>query len=326
MTAKKVYAGIDIGGTNIKYGLFDKGGKVLFREQRPTLVEKGANPLMHLITNISESLLFHAAEEEYEVPWLGVGTPGAVDSKTGTVVGHSPNIKGWQGTKIGQHLKERLNLPVLVDNDVNAMALAEHKFGAAVGFKNVVCVTVGTGVGGGLILDGRLWRGPNNHAGELGHMSIDPAGPECRCGNTGCLEVFCNSKAIIERTKNKLRQGLTPVFEKLLKGSIENLSIRKLFAAGRKGDKIAAEVISETAELLGTGLAGVVNLLNPDIVVIGGGVADGGAGFVEQVGATIRKRAFAAATENLKISRASLGNDAGFIGAGMLGEVDQIHV
>ena len=151
--------------------------------------------------------------------------------------------------KNGEQLEDRVKLPVLVDNAVNAMALAEHRFGAAVGFKNVVCVTVGTGVGGGLILDGKLWRGTNNHAGELGHMSIDPAGPKCRCGNTGCLEMFCNSKAIIERTKNKLSRGLTPVFEQILKGSIENLSIRKLFAAARKGDQVAAEVISEHAEL-----------------------------------------------------------------------------
>lgn len=322
MTSKRVYAGIDIGGTSIKYGLFDKGGKVLFREQRPTLVDKGASPLMHLITNISESLLYHAAEEEYEVPWLGVGTPGAVDYRTGTVVGQSPNIKGWQGTKIGQQLKDRLNMPVIVDNDVNAMALAELKFGAAMGFSNVVCVTVGTGVGGGLILDGKLWRGTDNLAGELGHLSIDPAGPECRCGSRGCIEAFCSSSAIMERAQRKLSDGLSSIFEDVLGGSIDNLSIRKLFAAARKGDETASEVIAETAEFLGAGLASVVNLLNPEIVIIGGGVADGGAGFIEKVGATVRDRAFTAATENLKITRASLGNDAGFIGAGMLGEVD----
>jgi len=318
--SKKVYAGIDIGGTNIKYGIFDKKGKVLFREQRPTLVDKGASPLMHLVTNISESLLFHAAEEEYEVPWLGIGTPGAVDRMTGTVVGHSPNINGWQGTQIGSVLKERLNMRVVVDNDVNAMALGELRFGSAKGYRNVVCVTVGTGVGGGLILGGKLWRGTNNLAGELGHVSIDFNGPECRCGNKGCLEMFCSSQAIIKRIKRKLSNGLTDVFKEVLNGSIENMSIRKLFMAAKKGDDLAAEVISETAEYLGAGLAGIVNLLNPEIVVIGGGVADGGAGFIEQVDAAIRKCAFKTATENLKVTRATLGNDAGFIGAGILGE------
>jgi glucokinase len=138
MSGKIANAGIDIGGTNIKFGLVDTSGKVLYREQRPTLVEKGADPLMHLITNISEGLLYHAAEEEYEVRWLGIGTPGAVDIKTGTVIGPCPNIAGWQGMEIGKILRDRLNTPVYVENDANVMALAEARFGAAIGYKSVV--------------------------------------------------------------------------------------------------------------------------------------------------------------------------------------------
>jgi len=159
MAHKRAFAGIDIGATNIKYGLVDPDGKVIFREQRPTVAEKGPEALMHLVTNIAERLLLSAAEDEYDVRWLGVGTPGAVDVRTGKVIGPSPNIAGWQGTEIGRTLTDRLNLPVWVDNDVNAMALAEARFGAAVGFKSVVCVAIGTGVGGGLILNGQLWRG-----------------------------------------------------------------------------------------------------------------------------------------------------------------------
>ncbi|RME27032.1 MAG: ROK family protein [Candidatus Zixiibacteriota bacterium] len=284
------------------------------------MVEKGATALMHLVTNIGETLLLHAAEEDVEVRWVGVGTPGAVDYKTGTVVGQAPNIEGWQGMEIGRILKERLNTPVYVDNDVNAMALAEARFGSAVGYRSVVCVTIGTGVGGGIILGERLWRGATHAAGELGHISINSEGPECACGNRGCLEKYCQSSAIIERARRKLTGGLTPVFADLLDDSLDNLTIKKLFTAVKKKDAIAQEVIAETAELLGIGLAGVVNLLNPEIVVLGGGVADGGGGFVEMVAAAIRRRAFATATENLRVARASLGNDAGFIGAGLLGE------
>jgi len=148
MSENLVYAGIDVGGTNIKFGLVSTDGKILYREQRPTMVDKGPEPLMHLVTNISEILLFYAAEEEYDVRWLGVGTPGAVDNREGKVIGCSPNIKGWEGMEIGRILHERLNLPIYVDNDVNAMALAETRFGAAVGYKSVICITVGTGVGG----------------------------------------------------------------------------------------------------------------------------------------------------------------------------------
>ncbi len=320
MAEEIVYAGIDIGGTNIKYGLVDSRGKVLFKEQRPTMVEKGAEPLMHLVTNIAERLLYHAAEEDHPVKWLGVGTPGAVDSRTGKVISLSPNIEGWQGMEIGRILRDRLNLAVYVDNDVNSMALAESRFGAAVGYKSVFCTAVGTGVGGAIVLDGTLWRGANFTAGEIGHVSINANGPQCRCGNRGCLETYCSSAAMLSAVKNRLSNGLTPAFEDVLEGSIENLTVKKLFAAAKKSDEIALDVINETAQYLGTALAGVVNLLNPEIVVVGGGVADGGAGFLETVTAEIRKRAFSTAVDNLRVARASLGNDAGFIGAGILGE------
>lgn len=321
MSEPKVYAGIDIGATNIKYGLVDHTGKVLFREQRPTVAEKGAEVLLHLVTNIAERLLLFAAEDDHEVRWLGIGTPGGVDVRTGTVVGPSPNITGWQGTEIGRSLSDRLNLDVFVENDVNAMALAEHRFGCAIGYKSVVCVAVGTGVGGGLLLNGQLWRGSSYTAGEIGHMCINFDGPGCHAEMRGCVESYCCSQAIIARTRSKLSHQMTPAFEEVLQGDLDNLNIKRLFIAARKGDSVATEVIEETADYLSIGLAGTVNLLNPEIVVIGGGVADGGAGFVEAVSAGIRKRAFEPATRNLRVAKASLGNDAGFIGAGILGEL-----
>lgn len=321
MSNNFVYAGIDIGATNIKFGLVSQEGKILYREQRPTLVEKGPEPLMHLVTNISESLLYYAADEDYEVRWLGVGTPGAVDNREGRVIGSCPNIPGWEGMEIGRTLSERLNMRILVDNDVNLMALAEARFGAAVGYKSVICVTVGTGIGGGIILDGKLWRGANYTAGELGHISIDMNGPECRCGNRGCIEAYCSSGAILKRAMSKMKNNLTPIFEELLDGSPENLNIKKLFMAAKKEDEIAVEVLNESAEYLGIGLAGIVNLFNPDIVVIGGGVADGGAVFINRVANKIKEHAFKPATQNLRVTRATLGNDAGFIGAGILGEM-----
>ncbi|MEW5795729.1 MAG: ROK family protein [Candidatus Zixiibacteriota bacterium] len=320
MSDQPAYAGIDIGGTNIKYGLVDCKGKVLFKEQRPTLAEKGPEPLLHLIGNIGERLLLHAAEESLEVAGLGVGTPGTVDFKTGRVVGMSPNIVGWKGTPIGNFLRERLNVPVWVDNDVNAVALAEHRFGAGAGYQSLVCVAVGTGVGGGVILNGKLWRGVTSAAGEIGHMSIDPNGPACGCGNKGCIEAFCSSSAILARCRAKLGDHLTPVFEEVLTGDPDELSIKKLFAAAKQRDEIALDVIAETARYLAMGLAGVVNLLNPELVIVGGGVADGGAGFVEAVAQEIRGRVCDSAGEKLRVVKASLGNSAGFIGAGILGE------
>ncbi|MCD6249449.1 MAG: ROK family protein [candidate division Zixibacteria bacterium] len=320
MAHKRVYAGIDVGATSIKYGLVDVTGEVLFKEQRPTLADKGREPLLHLISNIGEHLMLSAAEEDYEIPWLGVATPGSVDSFTGTVVGMSPNIKDWKGAPLGSFLKERLNLPVWVDNDVNAMALAEHRFGAGVGYDTIICVTVGTGVGGGLIINGKLWRGSSHAAGEIGHVPIALDGPVCGCGQTGCLEAFCSSAAIVKRCRDQLESGLTPGFDAVLNGNIEGLGIRNLFAAARKKDEVALRVIAETARYLAIGLTGAVNLLNPDLVIVGGGVADGGAGFVEAVALKLRKRVCDAAAEKLRVVKAALGNQAGFVGASLLGE------
>ncbi len=323
MADKRVYAGIDIGGTNIKFGLIDSEGKILHREHRPTMAEKGAAPLLHLITNIAERLLYFAAEEDFPVNYVGVGSPGAVDYEVGKVIGPCPNIEGWQGTEIGASLRERLNMPVYVDNDVNAMALAESRFGAAAGARSAVCVTVGTGVGGGVIIDGKVRRGASSSAGELGHMTINFDGPKCNCGNNGCLEMYCCSQAMIDSMKQKVDKGLSDILKEVLDGNPDNLTIKKLFLAARKGDEAASEVIKETAVYLGIGLSGIVNLLNPEVVVVGGGIIDGGAGFLEIVTAEIRKRAFSSAVSNLRVVKASLGNAAGFIGAGLLGDSEQ---
>ncbi len=323
MSDKPVYAGIDIGATNVKFGLVDHDGRVLHREQRPTLAHKGATPLMHLVSNIGERLLLQAAEEDYEVKWLGVGTPGAVDFSSGQVIGPCPNIDGWKGMEIGANLRERLNLPVWVDNDANAMALAETRFGAATGAPSVVCVTVGTGVGGGIVLDGKVYRGANYSAGELGHVPINFEGRKCRCGSVGCLEAYCSSSAITGRVKELIQKGLTPAFEEVLEGAVENLTIKKLFQAEKMDDPVARQVLDETAVYLGIGLAGIVNLLNPHTVVIGGGIMEGGGGLLSAISSEIKKRAFGSAVEKLSVVKAALGNDAGFIGAGLLGEEKQ---
>ncbi len=320
MSGTQAFAGIDIGGTTIKFGLVDPQGKVLYREQRPTLAEKGPKPLMHLVTNIGERLLYFAAEEEYDVRHVGVGTPGAVDFRTGTVIGPSPNIEGWRGMPIGENLSERLNVPVYVDNDVNAMALAELKFGAARGARSVVCVTVGTGVGGAVIIDGKLWRGSTFAAGELGHMTINFDAGFAHGGMPGSIEGYCSSSAILGRTRKTLEKEMTPAFESVLDDGLDGLTIRKVFAAIKKGDEAAQAIINETAGYLGTGLAGIVNLLNPEVIVIGGGIAEGGGGFIEAVAARIKELAFDSAVEQLQVVKASLGNDAGFIGASLLGE------
>lgn len=314
-----IFAGIDIGGTNIKYGIFNGAGEILFKDKKPTPSQNGRTQMLHLLKNIGEILLYFAAEENLNISSLGVGSPGAVNHLTGKVIGPCPNIDDWTGTEIGTNLAEYLNIPVHVDNDVNAMALGEIIMGAGKGSHSVVCTTVGTGIGGSFVYRNHVYHGHNFTAGELGHMTINFNGPECACGNRGCLEAYCSSKYILGSVKSKLKGELTPIFKEVLEGDIENLTIKKLFSAAMKNDEIALEVISETAFYLGTGLAGIVNLLNPETVIIGGGITDGGAGFVEKVSTVVKEKAFSSAIEKLKIEKAHLGNQAGFIGAGLLG-------
>ncbi len=320
MSTKQAFAGIDIGGTSVKFGLFSPDGTIIYKNQKPTLADKGAVPLMHLVTNIAEQLMYHAAEDELEVRWLGVGTPGSVDFKTGQVIGAAPNIEDWRGTEIGRNLKERLNMPVWVDNDVNTVALAELRFGAAIGAKSAICVTIGTGIGGAVVIDGHVQRGHTYSGGEIGHMSINFDGPPCKCGRNGCIEAYCSSGAIINRAKKRLEQQPSEIIEEITGGRTDRLAIKQLFAAARKNDKLAKEVIAETAEYLGIGLANLVNLLNPEIIIIGGGIADGSTEFLAKLSETIKEQAFESAVKELKIVKATLGNDAGFIGAGLLGE------
>ncbi|KAA3631367.1 MAG: ROK family protein [Calditrichaeota bacterium] len=319
MSQDQIFAGIDIGGTSIKFGLFNNKGEILYKSQKPTMADKGPLPLIHLISNIGEQLLYYAAEEDHDVKYVGVGSPGAVNSKTGQVVGPCPNIQGWTGMEIGKTLQERLNVPIYVDNDVNSMTLAECKFGAGRNSKSVVCVTVGTGIGGGVMIGSKVLHGHNYSAGELGHMTINFDGPECACGNHGCIEAFCSSRQIINSVKIKLSNNMTDIFKDVLDGDLNNLTVKKIFAAYHKGESIAVEVFKETARYLGIGLAGIVNLLNPETVVIGGGITDGGGTFIQDVEDEIKKRAFSSATEKLTVAKAELGNDAGFIGAGLLG-------
>lgn len=319
-TEKRAFAGIDVGGTNIKFGLFHPDGKIIYKEQRPTMADKGATPLMHLITNIAERLMMHASEDDLEVPWLGVGSPGAIDFKTGQVLGPTPNIAGWEGMEVGENLRNRLNMSVWVDNDVNAMALAELKLGAAAGANSVVCVTVGTGIGGAVIVDGKVVRGHTHSAGEIGHMTINFDGPQCKCGKKGCVEAYCSTGAIISRTKKKLEKDLTPIFQEIIGEDMQKLNIKAITAAAKQDDYVAKEVLEETAEFLAIGMGNMANILNPQIIIIGGGITDGSPEFISYVSSAVRKHAFSSAVKELKVTKAALGNDAGFIGAGLLGE------
>lgn len=314
--SERLYAGIDIGATNIKYGLVDDRGAIRYRDQVATPKSGSAETLFDKIVVCGERLLVEADEAGAAVARLGVGSPGSVNMTTGVIQGGCPNMPYWEGFHLRDRLAERLNLPVMVDNDANCAAAAEHRFGAGHGFDNIVCLTIGTGIGGGLIIGGAVYRGANFSAGEVGHLLV---GGEDAADGSRYLETLVSSKAILARLKERLAGERTPVFDSLVGDDMEQLTIKKMFQAARKGDRAAIEVVQTTARILGTALAGLVNVLNPEMVILGGGIAEGGREFVDIVRDTIMARALAAAIDGLEVVPARLGNAAGFIGAAFLG-------
>ena len=319
---KKVYAGIDLGGTNIKYGLCRPDGKTIIFRTIPAMVEEGPRNLIRRITDCAHELLDYASRKSLELNHLGVGTPGIVDVTTGKIAGMSPNIPGWKGCNPKKSLESILDIPVFVDNDANVMALAEFVFGAAKGCRNVIFTTVGTGIGGGILIDGKLYRGSIGGAGEFGHTTIVKDGRQCNCGRRGCLESYAAAPYLLEMAEKMATDAntgsvLTPVLKET-----GRLTVEDVFGAFKKhSDPVAEKAIQLSAEYLACGLASVSAVLAPQIVVIGGGVADaGGTAYVKLVRNALRELALHPVSSKIRVVKARLGNRAGVVGAAILGD------
>ena len=291
--------GIDLGATFVKMGLIDDLGKVYFRRKIETVLSSNRASLIEaVISNIRDIIEISGKS----VSGVGIGVPGPVDSKKG-IVHYFPNIKGWEEVPLKSILEKKLGLRVELDNDVNAMTLGEFVFGAGQGCNNLVCLTLGTGVGGGIIIDGKLYRGGSMCAGEIGHMPINETGPKCNCGGIACLERYIGNKYILERAKK--------VFG-------NNITLEALTSLAKFGNKKAIAIWVDVAEKLSVAIAGVVNLLNPDKIVIGGGVSKAGEFILNPLRKELKKRAMKDQAAHVKIIAAKLGTDAGIIGASLL--------
>lgn len=298
--------GIDFGGTSVKPGVVADGKVIAFAERIPTRNHPGAEALLAAVVRAVEEL----RRQHPEVCALGAGLPGMVDSVNGRVLELS-NVPGWKDVGLTKLLEERTGLPVAIDNDANAMTYAEWLYGAGRDAVNVVCVTLGTGVGGGLILDGKLFRGSQLGAGEIGQMTIDPHGVPGHYGNFGALEKYVGNAQIGERARVLYQEaGLTK--------SEEECSPLALQTAADAGDVVARKVWEEVGFHLGITLCDIVWLLNPDRIVIGGGVAKAGEYVFGPIRQTIRERTMKIFHDKLEIVPAALGNDAGIIGSAAL--------
>ncbi|MBI4342744.1 MAG: ROK family protein [Candidatus Omnitrophica bacterium] len=307
--------GVDFGGTNIKVGLVTRTGRVLVTEVLPARAHATPARFVDGVGGAVDRLLRARAIRRAAVRGAVVGAPGPVDHARGVV--HSMvNVPGWREVPLGRLMRRRLGCHSLVENDVNLAALGEWRFGAGRGVDQLACLTLGTGVGGGLIVNGALARGVSGAAGEVGHMVINPDGPRCGCGARGCLEAFIGTAGILRMARRAgfSQRALTP--EQLSEAARPHTN--QVGVGARRDNRASRQVWQEFGRWLGIGVANVVNVLNPERVVIGGGVANAWPFFAPALRRTVRRLALPPAARAVTIVQAQLGNHAGIVGAAVL--------
>lgn len=304
--------GIDLGGTNCRGALVCRGGELLASRRMETRIVEGLEPFLDRLTGFCRDLLAAAREHGGGARALGLGVPGVI---SGGVVRNSPNLAPLDGVDLAALLRERLALPVTIANDANAIAWGEALYGAAQDFASFLTVTLGTGVGGALVLKRHLWEGASGAAGEVGHMMVEPHGRPCGCGSRGCLEQYASATGIVVSAQEALATGagglLVGVAEKELTSS-------RVAAAARAGDRVALAAFEEAGCRLGQVLAGVVNLLNLDAVVITGGASESFDLMRPALESELAARAFSLPVARLAVVRGACGDDAGILGAAAL--------
>ncbi|GBF35530.1 hypothetical protein DCCM_4659 [Desulfocucumis palustris] len=308
----KCLAAVDLGGTKIYTALADSRGKLLAETRVPTNPGEGMEAVIRRIAGTVEEV-YNSGGAGRDICCLGMGVPGPVDPETG-VLYQAPNL-GWRDVHLKKILQKRFAVPVLVDNDANLAALGEHTFGAGAGERNMVYVTVSTGIGGGLILDGKIYHGASGGAGEVGHMVVEPMGPLCGCGKRGCLEALASGTAMAARAREMAGAGAGRAILAEAGGRIEDIDAGAVAAAAGRGDEEALEILWGAGRALGMGLANVVNLLNPGLVVLGGGAMNAGKPLWETMEEELRSRAMPGALERVKVVPAALGKRSGLLGA-----------
>lgn len=308
--------GIDVGGTNVKIALVDEKGKIKYSNSVPTRAEMGYEYTVNNIKQAIYDLLKETKFEPKNIEGIGFGFPGQVDYKSG-IVRLAPNIPGWVDVPIAKLIEDEFHIPTRVDNDVRCAALGELNFGAGKGCENLICITVGTGIGSGLIVNGKLVRGASNAAGEIGHIKLQMNdGPICGCGDTGCLEAFASGPSIVAMAEDYIRGGKSTKFREMANSNPITPYI--VCEAAKAGDPVAKRIFTIMGEYIGIGMASVVNLLNPEKIIVGGGVADAGEILMTPLKETLKKRAMKIAGEAVEVVPAQLGNTAGVIGASLL--------
>jgi glucokinase len=315
--------GVDLGGTNLRIAAVDERGTLLEKTTTGTPAARGRD---YVIGEICDAIRATATKfSSSALAGIGIGVPGIIDMDTG-MLRESPNLPGWHDYPVRDEIERRLGAKVILENDANAAALGEKWLGAARDYDDMLMLTLGTGVGGGIVLGGRVWHGMRGMAGEPGHITIQPAGPPCPCGNRGCLEQFASATAVIRMAREAIAQDSSSMLARAAQDNPEFGAI-VVYQMAVQGDRMAKEIFRRVGWALGIGLADLINLLNLPIYVIGGGVANGWDAFLPALLEEVRKRSFVyratapespGAGKKTIITRALLGSDAGLFGAARL--------
>jgi len=306
----RVAIGIDIGGTNTKFVLVSEDGKVLRSKQGPTPAIS-ADDTEKMDDLLVKSLREFLNEGETSgIAGIGMGIAGLIDRKNGKVI-ESPNITAINGLYIKEKLEKEFSLPVILENDANTYAYGEKWVGTGKDYDNFFVLTLGTGLGGGLIYNGELYEGP----AEIGHMTIVPSGRYCTCGSYGCLESYSSGRAIVDRVISSLEKGAESLLSQCCDGNFYKITPEIVYKTAMEGDSLSREVFREAGHFLGIGIANLINLLNLEAVIIGGGLIGSWDLFIEDIQKEVAKRAFKPLSANVEILKSSLSHDAGSIGA-----------
>ncbi len=302
----KVAIGVDIGGTKIQFAAVDPDGRIVYRHLVSTEAELGPHQVMSKVMDGIELVSYQLQPTE-DIAGIGIGSAGQIDYRTGVVVYAGETLPGWTGMPIKSRIEERFRMPVYVDNDVNAIAIAERMYGAGRDYTSFVCLALGTGIGGAIVESGQLVRGAFGGAGEMGHVSVDFNGPRCGCGNYGCVELYASGTGIARLGKEAIAasEGLT---------SWEPMS-RDIIQAWLQGDPLAGQVMDKVVRALGTALSGFIHTFNPEAVILGGGVSETGPLFYDALDREVQRRTSPGMRAACRIVPAYVGADAGVIGA-----------
>lgn len=304
---KKYVVGVDLGGTKISGAVSDMDGNLLSKVTLPTDAHEGETAVLQRIFKVIEEAVKDSGKAYEEIKAVGIGSPGPLDSKTGVIL-TTPNLP-FKNFKLVESIENKFGITTYLENDANAAAVGEYLFGAGKGTENMVYITVSTGIGGGAVLNGKLYKGATSNALEVGHITVQPEGPKCNCGNYGCAEALASGTAIARQAREAIERGLDTSLSQY-----DKVTSYEVFVEAAKGDKVASYILDRSLTYLGICVANVICCFDPEVVVIGGGVSKGGDNVFERVREVVKNRALRP-MNNCKVVPAGLGTDAGVVGA-----------